>query len=160
MALKQKSNRTYSGLKADKPATLPAGSIFVDEETPAVWIAKTDETLELLSTRPYKVYTALLNQSGTAAPTALVLENTLGGSPSLTRGAVGDYSITLNGAFTSNKTTVLVGTVGNGDHSATYSSNAYVTSNNQIRIATFDLDTLLLVDDCLLNTFVEIRVYD
>ena len=31
--------------------------------------------------RPYKVYTALLSQSGTDDPTAIVLENTLGGLP-------------------------------------------------------------------------------
>ena len=30
---------------------------------------------------PYKVYTALLTQTGTNAPVATVLENTLGGTP-------------------------------------------------------------------------------
>lgn len=30
---------------------------------------------------PYKVYTALLTQTGTDAPVATVLENTLGGTP-------------------------------------------------------------------------------
>ena len=34
--------------------------------------------------RPYKVYTALLSQSGTNAPTAIVLENTLGVDVSFT----------------------------------------------------------------------------
>ena len=37
------------------------------------------ETPTPVDSRPYKVYTALLTQSGTNAPVATVLENTLGG---------------------------------------------------------------------------------
>lgn len=50
------------------------------------------------------VYTALLSQSGTDAPVATVLENTLGGAVVWTRNGVGDYRATLAGAFTENKT--------------------------------------------------------
>lgn len=52
----------------------------------------------------YKVYTALLSQSGTDAPVATILENTLGGTPVWTRTGAGYYVCTLNGAFTPNKT--------------------------------------------------------
>jgi len=52
----------------------------------------------------YKVYTALLTQSGTSAPTATVLENTLGGTVVWTRDLAGQYTATLSGAFTSGKT--------------------------------------------------------
>lgn len=52
----------------------------------------------------YKVYTALLTQSGTDAPVATVLENTLGGTVVWTRQSAGIYNATLVGAFTENKT--------------------------------------------------------
>lgn len=44
--------------------------------------------------QPYKVYTALLTQSGSSAPTAIVLENTLDNPVTLSRNNAGDYSIT------------------------------------------------------------------
>lgn len=44
-------------------------------------------------TKP-KVYRALLTQTGTDAPVATVLENTLGFVPTWTRGGVGLYSFT------------------------------------------------------------------
>jgi hypothetical protein len=52
----------------------------------------------------YKKYVALLNQSGTDAPVATVLENTLGGEPVWTRVNDGQYTCTLAGAFPQNKT--------------------------------------------------------
>lgn len=62
--------------------------------------------------RPYlansgvKVYDARLTQTGTNAPTATVLENTLGGTLVWTRNLAGSYIGTLAGAFTVNKTTL------------------------------------------------------
>jgi len=44
---------------------------------------------------PYKVYTALLSQTGTAAPVATVLANTLGFTPVWSRLAQGRYAITF-----------------------------------------------------------------
>lgn len=52
----------------------------------------------------YLSYVALLTQSGTDAPVATVLENTLGGTVVWTRNDVGDYTGTLAGVFTVNKT--------------------------------------------------------
>lgn len=42
---------------------------------------------------PYKVYTALLTQSGTDAPVATVLHNTLGSDVILERGGLGSYYV-------------------------------------------------------------------
>ena len=53
---------------------------------------------------PYLVYTALITQSGGAAPTAKVLQNTLGGTVVLARSSAGQYTLTLSGAFTVDKT--------------------------------------------------------
>jgi len=52
----------------------------------------------------YLVYTALLTQSGTDAPVANVLENTLGGTVVWARDNAGSYTATLSNAFTANKT--------------------------------------------------------
>lgn len=53
--------------------------------------------------RPYKVYTALLTQTGTNAPVATVLENTLGGTLVWSYFDVGNYTATLASAFPVNK---------------------------------------------------------
>jgi hypothetical protein len=47
----------------------------------------------------YKVYVALLTQTGSSAPTAIVLENTLGGDVIWSRTSDGVYYATLVGAF-------------------------------------------------------------
>ena len=56
----------------------------------------------------YKVYTALLSQSGTNAPVATVLENTLGDIVTFTYKDVGTYNIISNGLFTEGKTIHLI----------------------------------------------------
>ena len=54
-----------------------------------------------------KVYRALLTQTGTDAPVATVLENTLGGEVVWTRDDIGLYTGTLAGAFPSATATAL-----------------------------------------------------
>ena len=51
----------------------------------------------------YKVYTALLTQNGTGAPSANILENTIGNIV-WSYSSAGNYLATLAGAFTSQKT--------------------------------------------------------
>lgn len=48
--------------------------------------------VEKIVVTPYKVYTALLTQSGTASPTAIVLENTLGQTITWSYNSVGAYN--------------------------------------------------------------------
>jgi hypothetical protein len=56
---------------------------------------------------PYKVYTALMAQSGTNAPTAaVILENTLGNTPIWSRVSAGTYRLTST-SFAAGKTFVL-----------------------------------------------------
>jgi hypothetical protein len=45
--------------------------------------------------RPYKVYTALLTQTGTSAPTSTVLENTLGDTPTISYLGVGLFKVSF-----------------------------------------------------------------
>ena len=60
----------------------------------------------IVNLTPYKIYRALLSQSGTSAPVATVIENTLGGSVSWGYAGVGYYTATLTGAFLEGKTAV------------------------------------------------------
>jgi hypothetical protein len=62
------------------------------------------ELYGLVSPAGTKVYRALLTQTGTDAPVATVLENTLGASVVWTRDDVGAYRATLAGAFPAAKT--------------------------------------------------------
>ena len=105
--------------------------------------------------RPYKVYTALLSQSGTNAPVATVLENTLGGTVDWSRAGAGIYNGTLYGAFTTDKTQTfsiasLTGVL----------ITAGATSTNIIGLNTQSSSTGVLTDDFLNKTSIEIRVYN
>lgn len=53
--------------------------------------------------RNFKVWRGLVSQTGTAAPTAQVLENTLGGDIVWTRNSAGNYTGTLSNAFPAGK---------------------------------------------------------
>lgn len=59
--------------------------------------------------RPYKVYTALLTQTGTNNPVATVLENTLGGDVVWTRTNIGQYKYVLSNAHFDKTKTVFIG---------------------------------------------------
>lgn len=102
----------------------------------------------------YLVYTALLTQSGTSAPTADVLENTLGDIV-WTRQSAGNYIGTLEGAFTAGKTVTMI--TNNWDNNVIYicGENSFPDS---IYIETKSIPTVD-VDDKLVKTPVEIRVY-
>jgi hypothetical protein len=107
----------------------------------------------------YKVYTALLNQTGTDAPVATVLENTLGNIV-WTYEDVGNYKGTLNGVFTENKTHLLF-------TSNSFSLGAYPSyysfdrvSENYVQINTTDSLGDVGTNDNLYYTSIEIRVYN
>lgn len=105
--------------------------------------------------RPYLVYTALLTQSGTGAPTATVLENTLGGTVVWSRDSAGFYKATLSGAFTNNKTFISL---------KPYSAyNTEVKSSrlgsNDIGVSTFNTSGTQADDIMVGVQDFEIRVY-
>ena len=107
-----------------------------------------------LDVRPYKVYAALLSQTGTNTPVATVLENTLGGTVVWSYIGTGLYLGTLVGAFPIEKTQLFLQNT--GGHQANY----YINDNNidYVAIATSEIDTN--VNGLLLNTPIEIRVYN
>jgi|GEM_PF-4878372 len=100
----------------------------------------------------YKVYTATLNQSGTAAPVPTIMDNSIG-SIVWTRTGVGTYRGTLSAAFTTGKTTVFLNPAfGTGN----------VNAAQWITTSTIDVKTLngLSPTDGILSTDIEIRVYN
>lgn len=103
-----------------------------------------------------KTYRALVSQSGTAAPTATVLENSLGGTVVWARGSAGTYTGTLTGAFTSAKTFIMqpgeTGTI-----AAVKNIIAVRTSANVITVTTGSGGTL--EDDVLSSFPITVLVY-
>ncbi len=98
----------------------------------------------------YTVYTALIDQAGTAATTATVLQNTTGGTIAWTRTGAGAYTATIaDSFFTLNKTMVFI----NGG-SATATANIEWASPTT---TTVTIDTSF--DSLLTGASIEIRVY-
>jgi hypothetical protein len=105
--------------------------------------------------RNYQRYIALISQSSTADPVVIELENTIG--PIVwTRKATGEYSGTLTGAFTANKTYATI--------SQTLADSIVMisTTANDINIITTNLHspTAAKHDSHLSNNTLEIRVYE
>ena len=106
------------------------------------------------ATAPYKVYTALLTQTSTNPPTAIVLENTIG-NIWFTYEGVGNYNAKSDSLFTENKTSVLLTTSGFADD---YIVRGAQNDNNTIVITNNFFDGTPI--DSLYKTTIEIRVYN
>ena len=105
---------------------------------------------------PYKKYIALMTQTGTAAPTVVVLENTIGDIV-WTRASTGLYRGTLIGAFTLDKTYAMM--------SVTLTDgvvNVFRFSDDVVRVATTNLKNPNANhhDNHLSKNTIEIRVYE
>lgn len=103
----------------------------------------------------YKKYVALLTQSGTSAPTVIVLENTLSGNPASSYFSQGRYRLTLTGAFpNANKVAILLGhTDGSSQLVASW------VDANKIEVNTSDF-AASFQNNLLFNDTIEIRVYN
>jgi hypothetical protein len=102
----------------------------------------------------YKSYVALISQSGTAAPTAIVLENTIGNIVWARQG-FGDYFGTLTGAFPSGKVVCFSNQIDMPTMTTILREN-----ENVISINTGTPGTNVISDNILNNTSIEIRVYN
>lgn len=104
--------------------------------------------------RTPRLYVALLEQTGTNAPVATELENSLG-TVTFSYSGNGVYEAITSGLFTDMKTFVLTsqGDIG----SATFFS-AFRRDNNTVRIETYD-QSGTAADDLLIRSHIEIRVY-
>jgi len=114
-----------------------------------------------------KVYRALLTQTGTDAPVATVLENTLGGDVVWTRDTVGIYIGTLTGAFPADKVFCYIQGTIDGDNfdggGAVQLFTANRGSDNTVRVCTLignmtNPSPLALDDGMLVGQSVEFSV--
>jgi hypothetical protein len=103
----------------------------------------------IVDSRPYKVYTALVTQSGTSNPVLTVKENTIGTNMTFTRGSAGLYY--LNGNIPLNSW-VSWTTVGPFEGLTEF---AYITRNEE-----GGLQFLVPSGDDYLNGCLEIRIYN
>jgi hypothetical protein len=105
--------------------------------------------------RPYRVYSAILSQSGTNAPTAVVLENTIG-DIFLSREGIGDYHISSNSLFTVDKTSISCNGIGDTNGGIVF---AVVGGVGFCQLIT-RTNAGITSDDILFKSFIEIRVYN
>jgi hypothetical protein len=109
------------------------------------------EALKRTSNKSYKNYVALLTQTGTGAPTAIELENTLGGNVTWVRTDIGEYE-----AHTSNLFPKLVGGFVQ-DTNVCYRRLQKI-DDSTVRLTTFAANAQVS-DGLLTNALIEIRVY-
>lgn len=105
----------------------------------------------------YTVYSTLLTQTGTDAPTSVGLSNTIGATYTIARSNVGIYTITADAGtpFLAGKTAVVVSLNGS---TLIGRVQAVVTSTSVITINTYN-EAFALADALLSSTLIEIRVY-
>lgn len=113
--------------------------------------------------RPYKVYTALLTQSGTNAPVATVLENTLNGNVTFSFISTGIYEITIPVQVNYNKVFILCPSSFRNKNAGVFSDvliDLPITTNNfKINVKELNFATNYL--NSMLDKFpIEIRVYN
>lgn len=126
------------------------------------------EALETSTAPKYKVYTALLSQSGTDAPVATVLENTLGFTPIYTYSSAGVYALSPLEDFSNFLSKGVVIFLNKGSNDSTNATNsiscAYNYDDGALEIRTYAnglaSDDILSDVDSFQKTSFEIRVYN
>jgi len=100
-----------------------------------------------------KVYRALLTQTGTDAPVATVLENTLGGTPLFGYTGVGEYTVTLVGGFPANKVAIEFGPPSSGF------VKSWRSTDDLLLIETRRFSDSSLIESGLTDTLFTVLVY-
>jgi len=109
----------------------------------------------------YKVYTAIITQSGAVAPIANVLENTIG-TATWEYMATGAYRLTTAGLFNYDKTYIYAANIfGNQPQFNLFSSTEESAFPNSIQFNNWrDLNTTPVQIDGIDEAIIEIRVYN
>lgn len=163
----------------DFSTNIPSGSVYLylpqnDESTLAVAYDGIKANAQGEIVAPYKVYTAILDQSGASIPSAAVKRNTLGGFVIWTRVSAGIYQATLHDELDN------VISNGFGDELVIFAtplvSAVYPADSNNIKMTIFNggdfirINTFLVTiasgafvntytDSILRDTAVEFRMY-
>ena len=108
-----------------------------------------------------KVYKALLTQTGTTAPVATVLVNTLSDTPVWSYNGAGDYRLTLVGEWTS-KTAIIKESIPlyfNGIGYSAFTFTSRRIDSDTLQFYSSNYSTLSDTDGLLTSTLVIIEVY-
>lgn len=129
-------------------------------------VVETLATTEGIAATEPKVYVALLTQTGTDAPVATVLKNTLGGTVVWSYLGVGSYEATSIGGFTENKTALYVNpniNVSDWDSTNAFSNvSLTLLDTNTIRLSSIILDNDIpaaAANDIIILSLIKIEVY-
>ena len=113
---------------------------------------------------PYKVYTAIIRQVNTDAPTLQVLENTLNLTLTPSYSSPGRYFLSPNVLLPLDKTTVDIGTPHPDANTSTFKFQYTViqSTDSLMQLNTFQAGSSiwLQTDNCIGNNIFEIRVYN
>lgn len=117
------------------------------------------DTLNNASTSEYTKYVAILNQSGTDAPVATVITDTIG-TITFSYDSVGNYRINSTAKFTANKTLVFIGPPTQDTDAGIFLLEWSTSSILNLRSEDSDgAGTFPFANGKLVNTPIEIRVY-
>lgn len=140
------------------------GKIAYDHAAKVLYKHVSGTTWEVLSTGgggsggTSLIYTALLTQSGTDAPVANVLQNTLGGEVAYAYSyEAGRYEVTLPTAWPANKVATYIGPASEGLVNGAYAQSG--SASPGIVIINTGIIGSGFIDDELFNTLFEIRVF-
>lgn len=139
------------------PTTYSNGSTLAHYETQSYTYE--DLRNELNGGAQPKIYKALLTQSGTDAPVATVLVNTLSGTPVWSYLSVGQYQLTLASEFVLGKTTVLLGCADQAASDAFYYTIDSTVQPNGVSMQTINVTTDAAANFLLNYTLITIEVY-
>ena len=95
-----------TGLDTDRPVSPELGTVRQSSTSNKLEYYNGTSWVTIGAEPTYKVYRAFVTQSGTSAPTAVIVENTLGAVPVWSYNDIGDFTLTLTGSFTLNKTSI------------------------------------------------------
>lgn len=152
-----------------KISELNLATALTGNESVAVVQGVETKKVTVSNLRPYKIYRAIVSQTGTDAPTAIVLENTYGQVPVYSYSNIGRYFLTFTGnVLTDNKTIPseassrlnfnrLIIEDGSGGTTLGYGIRKHDT--NVIQINTFS-DIESMSDDVLNGNLIEIITYN
>jgi len=138
--------------------------VCIDYTTGTIYtFNRSDSSFVKYDSRPYKVYTAILNQSGTSAPVATVLENTLGDTVIWSREIAGTYlANNSSGLFVARKTFVFYnGSTSDAGEGHKDGFEVYRNGNTAISLITYVGTNATDLENLSNSTgLIEIRVYD
>lgn len=112
----------------------------------------------LTTSRPYRVYTAILKQISTNAPTPTVLENTLGFTPSWSYVSTGYYKLNETGGFPNGRTICFISMGTPAVGAASHDIRWFRSNDDEISVQTLANGVLTNAD--LNDASFELRIYN